>query len=112
MVVDRCLEEVWEGVDTDDLEAPATLAYDLRLFCGEGGRTCTSPPAEWVAEQIRERLQTGDVVDCHACNGYSAFPCYVAEELRLPRVAGRGPSLADLRCGHCNHPLLESPSLR
>ena len=37
-VIDRCLEVVSMGPDTDDPEAPHMLAYDQQLFCG--GHEC------------------------------------------------------------------------
>lgn len=38
--VDTCLELVLEGPDTDDEEAPCTLAHDLGLLHSSRGEVC------------------------------------------------------------------------
>ena len=54
LVVDQCAVLAGEGEDAAyDPEAACNLAYDLRLFCGSGGRRCEDPPEEWVHHRMR-----------------------------------------------------------
>lgn len=94
-----CGAAVLEGEDTDDPEAPCTLAYDLRLFCGPGGLACGDPPAEWVRDEASRLAGAGELFQCPDCGGLSAFLHHHAERLRVPLVRERPGH--DLGCGHC-----------